>query len=127
MSSLPLDLSEISAADMAVLDQHIESNWPDAWGDFARVFFAGLIASKDFTGTRETMASVAADQVKVLAHQLGGQAVYIPRGHLVQRSNAAADIQRDFKGNNHLELAQRYGVTPMRIRQIVEAKARKRK
>ena len=35
------DLSSVSAADMAVLEGLFPSDWPEVWGDFARVFYVG--------------------------------------------------------------------------------------
>lgn len=116
------DLSRISAADMAVLEGLISSDWPDIWADFARVFFCGLLASEELAAPRDALARVAVEQVLVMGFQLGGSQPYIPRGVMITRRLDWERIRREFTGNNYGELAARYDLSASRIRQIVNQK-----
>lgn len=118
------DLSSVPAADMAVLDGLLRPDWPDAWCDFARTFFCGLLASKELEAPRDVMARAAIQQVHILAHQLGGSQLYIPRGTVLGRRDNNDRIRREFRGNNYAELAARYDLSESRIRHVVKRSAK---
>lgn len=109
---------------MAVLDGLLPPDWPDAWCDFARMFFCGLLASKELEAPRDVTARTAIEQVLTAVHQIGGQQLYLPLGTKLSHQAMARSIRRDFTGNNHAELAACHGVTVMRVRQIVGAAAK---
>lgn len=111
---------------MAVLDGLLHPGWPDAWCDFARMFFCGLLASKELEAPRDVMARAAIEQVHILAHQLGGTQLYIPRGTILGRRDNNDRIRQEFKGNNYGELASRYDLSESRIRQVVKGAAKPR-
>lgn len=57
--------------------------------------------------------------VDTLIRQMGGALIYIPRAlvaNIVERNEA---IKREFTGNNHMELAAKYGVSYVHIYRIV--------
>ena len=119
----PRDLTSISAAQMAVLDCLLPNLWPDAWGDFARVFFVGLINAQDeIKAPAESLARIAIEQVRTLGYQLGGTQPYIPRGSIAAQKEAADSIRRDFRGNNYGELAARHDLSVSRVRKILSGK-----
>lgn len=122
----PRDLASVDAAHMGVLDQLIPAVWPPIWGDFARVFFVGLLEAKGIKAPIETLAQTALEQVRTLGVQLGGQQCYIPRGSLASARDVAASICAEFKGNNYSELATKYDLSDSRVRQILEEARRKR-
>ena len=113
------DLSSVSAADMAVLEGLFPSDWPEVWGDFARVFYVGLLASKELAAPRDALARAAIEQVHVLGYQMGGSQPYIPRGAFMEQSRNNELIRREFRGNNYGELATRYDLSVSRVRSIV--------
>lgn len=116
----PRDLTSITAAQMAVLDSLFPSVWPDVWGDFARVFFVGLLNAQDeIKAPVESLARIAIEQVRTLGYQLGGTQPYIPRGAIAAAQETAASIHRDFRGNNYGELAARHDLTESRVRNIL--------
>ena len=112
---------------MAVLDGLLHPGWPDAWCDFARMFFCGLLASKELKAPRDVMARAAIEQVHILAHQLGGTQLYIPRGKILGRRDNNVRIRQEFRGNNYRELAAHYDLSESRIRQVVKGAAKPRK
>lgn len=123
----PRDLTLVRAADMAALDSQLPASWPAAWGDFARVFFVGLINSTEVTASVEALARIAVEQVLTLAHQLGGSQPYIPRGTAVAQKHAADDICKSFRGNNYSALAAKHDLSESRVRQILTNAKRARR
>lgn len=70
------------------------------------------------------MANVVIGQIDRIAQRCGGAGFYLPRG-IASRQQvklAARDqqIYAEFKGRNLSQLARKYGLTEMRIYQIVE-------
>ena len=53
------DLSSVSQADMAVLEGLFPPDFPEVWAEFTRVFFVGLMASKELAEGTEARARVA--------------------------------------------------------------------
>ena len=118
------DLSNVAPADMAVLDGLMPPDWPEVWGDFCRVFYVGLLASKELAAPREALARAAIEQAHVMGHQLGGSQPYIPRGSVMNQLRNNELIRREFRVNNYGELAARYDLSVSRIRGIVRPRRR---
>ena len=97
---------------------------PEVWADFARVFFTGLLASKELEAGIEARARVAIEQVYVMGHQMGGSQPYIPRGAFMEARRGIESIRREFRGNNYGELATRYDLSVSRVRSIVNPSRR---
>jgi len=74
--------------------------------------------------TAATYLAIPPEQARALALQVedrlrmrvAGTDLYLGR---LDRTQRAARIREEFSGNNHAELARRYGLTVRRIRQIV--------
>ena len=113
------DLSSVSQADMAVLEGLFPPDFPEVWAEFTRVFFVGLMASKELAEGTEARARVAIEQAYVMGHQMGGSQPYIPRGAFMEARRGIESIRREFRGNNYGELATRYDLSVSRIRNIV--------
>lgn len=66
------------------------------------------------------MARTVCVQVTHAAQEIGGRQLYISRGvsDLSERDRA---ICGEFNGRNHVQLAKKYDLTEMRVRQILEA------
>ena len=115
------DLSSVATEDMAVLEGLFPSGWPEVWGDFARVFFVGLLNSTEVKASAEAFARVAVEQVLTLGHQLGGSQPYIPRGAGITQRERIHAILMEFRGKNYGELAVKYDLSESRVRQIVRS------
>ena len=50
----------------------------------------------------------------------GGEAIYIPRPERLKRGACVRRIRTEFNGANHRELAKKFGVTVVWIRQILK-------
>ena len=55
-----------------------------------------------------------------LAEAVGGAGVYIPTADSIERHERDEAIWREFKGDNHAELARRYGVTTIHIYRLIK-------
>ncbi|WP_291519352.1 Mor transcription activator family protein [Acidovorax sp.] len=104
---------------MAALDRLIPATWPAVWGDFARVFFVGLVNAQEVKAPVEAMARIALEQVRTLGFQLGGSQPYIPRGTVVAQIEAAEAVRKEFNGKNYGELAAKHDLSESRVRQIL--------
>ncbi|MDR1890121.1 MAG: hypothetical protein LBQ81_12215 [Zoogloeaceae bacterium] len=67
------------------------------------------------------IADIALGQLDRLARVVGGSGFYMPKGLAVALSARDKEICARFKGNNTRELAREYGVSEMRITQIIKA------
>lgn len=123
----PRDLTSVAAAQMAALDRLIPATWPEVWGDFARVFFVGLVNSQEVKAPIEALARTALEQVRTLGFQLGGSQPYIPRGAAAAQKEVAEDVCRGFNGNNYGELAAKHDLSESRVRQILADSRRQRR
>jgi Mor family transcriptional regulator len=67
-------------------------------------------------------AEIARAQIAAIAHSVGGAAIYLPkdlRGLLIEARDR--EIWQKFTGNNLHALAREYGLTDMRVSQIIAA------
>lgn len=113
------DLSSVTPADMAVLEGLFPPDFPEVWAEFTRVFFVGLMASKELAEGIEARARVAIEQAYVMGRQLGGSQPYIPRGARMDQRRNHELIRREFRGNNYGELASRYDLSVSQVRFLV--------
>ena len=111
MSADPMDL--IEHMGNRVPPQH---QWPPLLADI----FAVLRAYNLRNGLDETDAAVdARDRCVLLADYFGGRMVYMPTGERLHQALRDAMIWTEFRGNNHLALAEKYDLTVVRVYQIL--------
>lgn len=67
------------------------------------------------------MARAVLLQLDSLAAHMGGQPIYLAKGMAVGLNARDRRLCSEFRGNNYPELARRYRLTEMRVRQIVAA------
>ncbi|MFG6462291.1 Mor transcription activator family protein [Roseateles sp. DXS20W] len=68
----------------------------------------------------ERAAAIAETAAEHVRERFGGQPVYWPKGHTMRAKRRRAAMWADFTGNNHIELAQKYG---MCVQQVYKALA----
>jgi Mor family transcriptional regulator len=61
-----------------------------------------------------------------LRRHWGGEALYIPRGQEWFLSQRDQEILQEFNGNNRTELCHKFGISSMRLYQIIQAGSPKR-
>jgi len=69
----------------------------------------------------EQATALAVAQVQRLSSDLGGSAIYIPKGLLARLMQRDRQIYDAFDGRNYRALARRYNITEVRVRSIVAA------
>lgn len=125
-----LPTKRMTAAEAAVLDAHLPAGLTDEMRDVALCLFEAMVLTDARAGQAQPdadwlqvlgyMARVAAMQLQHLAEQKGGRAIYLAKGVAVYLSARDQRMCAEFRGD-YDELATRYGLTPMRVRQIVGA------
>lgn len=55
-----------------------------------------------------------------IAHDFGGEMIYIPKGILVHLTGRDLKIWQEFNGKNHNELARKYGVSVVWVYKILK-------
>ena len=113
------DLSRLTSDDIAPLERALPEHFNDSWRDFARSLYLTLFHLPDPLPPRATLAT---ELVLGIARDLGGSQPYMAAGHFVAAAERAAAVKREFRGNNHHQLAVKYGVSDSRIRQILAGK-----
>ncbi|MDP2167959.1 MAG: Mor transcription activator family protein [Thermodesulfovibrionales bacterium] len=58
--------------------------------------------------------------VRLIAEELGGLTVYIPSVRHLERETVRAEVRRLFRGDNHRELAIRFGISEASVRRILK-------
>ncbi|TLM60961.1 MAG: hypothetical protein FDZ69_13715 [Deltaproteobacteria bacterium] len=58
--------------------------------------------------------------IKIMAEEVGGARLIFPDMKALCRSDRNSRIRADFKGNNHEDLAIKYGIKKRQVRRIVQ-------
>lgn len=121
----------LTAAEAAVLDAHMPAGLTEEMRDVAWCLFEALALQDARCGQEQpsaawhavlhALARAALAQLQHLAQQKGGKAIYLAKGMAVYLSARDLALCAEFKGHNHAQLARRYGLTEMRVRQIIAA------
>lgn len=64
--------------------------------------------------------NLAANATQKVVDAFGGEVIYIPKGLAMQMSVRDLKIYQEFNGNNHRELAHKYGLSMQAIYKIVK-------
>lgn len=94
-----------------------KDDYPELLGDIAEQVAVKLVA---LGVPRDKAAEVGLAAAEHIRQHWGGTSHYIPRGTYWQASQRASEIATKFTGNNHGELARQYGITEMRVYQILK-------
>ena len=119
----------LTAAEAAVLDAHLPVGLTEEMRDVAWCLFEAMALMDSRAGAEQpgpvwlgvlhAMARVATAQLQHLAQQKGGKAIYLAKGLAVFLSARDLQMCGEFRGDNYDFLARKYGLTEMRVRQIV--------
>lgn len=121
----------MSAPEAQVLDAMLPPGLTMDMRDMALCLFEALVLQDGRAGAQNlstewaaqlaTWARTACMQLQHLAEQKGGRAIYLAKGVAVHLSARDEEMCEQFRGNNYRELATQYGLTEMRVRQIIDA------
>lgn len=125
------DARFMTAAEAAVLDALLPEALTSDMREVAHCLYAAQVLQDGRCGQREldaswlaalqAMAELALAQLQHLVAEIGGRAVYLAKGVAVHLSARDRELCAAFNGRNYQELARRYDLTEMRVRQIVSA------
>ncbi len=120
----------MSAPEAAVLDAMLPPGLTMDMRDMALCLFEAMVLADPRAGQHKldaawamqlhAWARTACMQLQHLAEQKGGRAIYLAKGVAVHLSARDEEMCKQFRGNNYRELADQYGLTEMRVRQIVD-------
>lgn len=121
---------KLTAAEAEVLDSHLPAGLTDDMRDLALCLFEAMAEldprcgqvnpDADWLPVLHTMARVVSLQLQHTASQIGGRTIYLAKGIAVQLSARDEVMCGEFRGD-YRGLAQKYGLTEMRVRQVVSA------
>ena len=120
----------MTAAEAAVLDAQLPAGLTEEMRDVALCLFQAMAFTDARVGQDRpdpawlqvlgAMARVAVIQLQHLANEKGGRAIYLAKGVAVHQSARDRKMCEEFRGDYEV-LADKYDLTPMRVRQIVGA------
>ncbi len=113
---------QLTMQDVALLEQLLGTAYPERLREIATYLFAELLDHDDLVAVhgRSGLAELAVAQTARLAENIGGQNAYIPKGVSYRLTPRNRQMCAEFRGNNYTELARRYKLSEMRVRQIVD-------
>jgi Mor family transcriptional regulator len=97
----------------------LDAEYPEVLADIAREVHQRLMTHPKAKLPHPVAAEVALQVAESVRKNIGGVSTYIPRGHMYEISVRDRKLWEEFKGDNYQELAHRYDMTEMRVRQIV--------
>lgn len=97
----------------------LDDSYPEVLADIARTIHEQLMEDPRAKLPHQVAAEVALSVTEHVRRRIGGAATYIPRGHSYELTLRDREIWSEFKGDNYSELARKYDITEMRVRQIM--------
>lgn len=70
----------------------------------------------------ERVEDLTEELVRRYVQRLGGVQVYVPGQRAIDRKRVVEEIRANFDGCNAIQLANKYGLSPRRVRQILVSK-----
>ncbi len=121
----------ITEPELRVLESQFPAALTSDMRCIARCLFTAQVADDARLGSNPALdggwmdrlqdaACLSLVQLQVLANDMGGFGVYIAKGVMIHISERYNEIFDKFTGHNHDQLAREYGLTPMRIYQILK-------
>ncbi|HDR9585249.1 TPA: hypothetical protein QDC22_007517 [Burkholderia stabilis] len=116
------DRHNLSEHDIEPLVKLFDVTFPDALREIAASLFAALLEQTQLVDDvgRHGLAELAIMQTERLSSDLGGHSFYMHKGASYRLTPRNRQMCAEFRGDNYAELADRYGLTEMRVRQIVD-------
>jgi Mor family transcriptional regulator len=114
-------LSLPDTARLAPLTARLPEGLNPTLQEVAEQLYLYLVEEAGLRRNPAEIADIALGQVDRLARVVGGSGFYMPKGIAVALCARDKEIAAKFKGNNTRELAREYGVSEMRITQIIKA------
>lgn len=120
----PFDPISVTSEQLALVVIALGPNVPEVWREIAELNFIALRCN---AALKHMSDPVIADLSVVLVYQLiasmGGNTVYMANGFKSVRGEKNVLIAKEYTGNNVRQLARKYRVSDMRVRQIIQEQA----
>jgi hypothetical protein len=115
-----LDLSDLTAEQIAPLEALMAKEWSDTWRDLATSHYVTLLSAPGADAVLPIkLAQLAVALTLGIAQDLGGSQPYIPVGFIFAVSTKARNaIDMLRKGASYRDAAVATGLTESRVRQI---------
>lgn len=113
---------QLTTADTEPLTKLLDAAYPERLREIALSLFAALLDHPQLVDAvgRPLLAELAIMQTERLSSDFGGHNLYMHKGVAYRLTPRNRQMCAEFRGDNYDELADRYGLTPMRVRQIVD-------
>lgn len=121
----------MSTAEAQVLESALPPGLTQDMRDVALCLFEALVLADERAGQAQPAPNWVTQlglwtaqvlmQMQHLANEKGGAAIYLAKGVAMHLSARDREMCARFRGNNYRALAREYGLTEMRVRQIVDA------
>lgn len=109
-------LQDMTAAELAPLERLLDPDYPERLADLATVLFIELLNQSH---PADGAARLAVALTEALRDELGGQRMYVTKGHQLALSKRDMEIYEAFNGRNQHLVARRFGLCEERVRQIL--------
>lgn len=120
----------LTPAEAAVLESALPEGLTESMRELAWCLFEALALLDERAGQPrpdaawlaqlQGMTRMVLAQVQHLANEIGGRPMYLAKGISVHLSARDRQLCAEFRGNNYRDLAHKYNLTEMRVRQIVD-------
>lgn len=117
----------VTGEELAPLHALLDPAYPDNLRTVAEWLFVQAVEDMALLGLDKTpehldkLALMALRQTERLSSEEGGNALYLNKGVSYRATVRDREMYARFNGRNYDELAKAYGLTQMRVRQIVNA------
>ncbi|QTD95628.1 Mor transcription activator family protein [Burkholderia anthina] len=120
----PIDIKKLTLQALAPLHALFDPAMKDRQRELAEAIFTGLINSAAARScSADEMAKTAMAVLFQISHSCGGQNFYLAKIDNLFLDRKYRAIRAKFNGRNHRQLAVEFGLTEMRVRQILSDKA----
>jgi Mor family transcriptional regulator len=120
-------LERLTQNDMKPLERQLDPAFPDRLREMAEHLYAQLITEPVTAKLpRDELAAVALRQTITVSSEMGGGTFYMHKGLSFHLSLRNRQMCAEFKGHNLPELAKRYDLTEVQVRNIIRQYQRER-
>ncbi len=114
---------QLTANDVEPLNRQLDVGYPERLREIATSLYAELLERVELVDAlgRPALADLAIAQTERLSADFGGHTMYMHKGVSYRLTPRNQQMCAEFRGDNYAELADRYELTEMRVRQIVDS------
>ncbi|WP_186265046.1 Mor transcription activator family protein [Burkholderia gladioli] len=113
----------LTQQDIEPLERLLDADYPERLREIAVNLYAELLERDELVASlgQVGLAELAIAQTERLSTNVGGHNFYMPKGVSFRLTPRNRQMCAEFRGNNYEDLARRYHLSVMRVRQIVDA------